>query len=73
MCVCSLTQASWEKRVLKSLNSMSTELGVPLARMVARLLSITANIVVCQHLLYCTLQNIAFLSCCAFLLASFFV
>uniref|UniRef100_A0A672J4E1 TBC1 domain family, member 19 n=1 Tax=Salarias fasciatus TaxID=181472 RepID=A0A672J4E1_SALFA len=26
-------QASWEKRVLKSLNSMSTELGVPLARM----------------------------------------
>uniref|UniRef100_A0A3Q3IHR1 Rab-GAP TBC domain-containing protein n=1 Tax=Monopterus albus TaxID=43700 RepID=A0A3Q3IHR1_MONAL len=25
-------QASWEKRVLKSLNSMSTELGVPLAR-----------------------------------------
>uniref|UniRef100_A0A8D3E1X8 TBC1 domain family, member 19 n=1 Tax=Scophthalmus maximus TaxID=52904 RepID=A0A8D3E1X8_SCOMX len=33
VCVCSLTQASWEKRVLKSLNSMSTELGVPLARM----------------------------------------
>uniref|UniRef100_A0A8C6UMF0 TBC1 domain family, member 19 n=1 Tax=Neogobius melanostomus TaxID=47308 RepID=A0A8C6UMF0_9GOBI len=32
MCVCS-PQASWEKRVLKSLNSMSTELGVPLARM----------------------------------------
>uniref|UniRef100_A0A3Q3GUQ1 TBC1 domain family, member 19 n=1 Tax=Labrus bergylta TaxID=56723 RepID=A0A3Q3GUQ1_9LABR len=26
-------QASWEKRVLKSLNSMSTELEVPLARM----------------------------------------
>ncbi|KAM6895176.1 TBC1 domain family member 19 isoform 1-T1 [Lycodopsis pacificus] len=26
-------QAGWEKRVLKSLNSMSTELGVPLARM----------------------------------------
>ncbi|XP_047465169.1 TBC1 domain family member 19 isoform X2 [Mugil cephalus] len=26
-------QASWEKRVLKSLNSMSTELGLPLARM----------------------------------------
>uniref|UniRef100_A0AAQ6AE66 Rab-GAP TBC domain-containing protein n=1 Tax=Amphiprion ocellaris TaxID=80972 RepID=A0AAQ6AE66_AMPOC len=26
-------QASWEKRVFKSLNSMSTELGVPLARM----------------------------------------
>uniref|UniRef100_A0A669CXT3 TBC1 domain family, member 19 n=1 Tax=Oreochromis niloticus TaxID=8128 RepID=A0A669CXT3_ORENI len=26
-------QASWEKRVLKSLNSMSTELGVPLAHM----------------------------------------
>uniref|UniRef100_A0A3Q0SJW4 TBC1 domain family, member 19 n=1 Tax=Amphilophus citrinellus TaxID=61819 RepID=A0A3Q0SJW4_AMPCI len=26
-------QASWENRVLKSLNSMSTELGVPLARM----------------------------------------
>ncbi|XP_068612008.1 TBC1 domain family member 19 [Brachionichthys hirsutus] len=26
-------QASWEKRVLKSLNSMSTELKVPLARM----------------------------------------
>ncbi|KAG7241613.1 hypothetical protein INR49_025533 [Caranx melampygus] len=26
-------QANWEKRVLKSLNSMSTELGVPLARM----------------------------------------
>uniref|UniRef100_A0A3Q3X3U1 Rab-GAP TBC domain-containing protein n=1 Tax=Mola mola TaxID=94237 RepID=A0A3Q3X3U1_MOLML len=26
-------QASWEKRVLKSLNSVSTELGVPLARM----------------------------------------
>uniref|UniRef100_A0A673AHQ6 TBC1 domain family, member 19 n=1 Tax=Sphaeramia orbicularis TaxID=375764 RepID=A0A673AHQ6_9TELE len=25
-------QASWEKRVLKSLNSMSSELGVPLAR-----------------------------------------
>uniref|UniRef100_A0A3B3YPP8 Rab-GAP TBC domain-containing protein n=1 Tax=Poecilia mexicana TaxID=48701 RepID=A0A3B3YPP8_9TELE len=25
-------QASWEKRILKSLNSMSTELGVPLAR-----------------------------------------
>uniref|UniRef100_A0A3Q1GZH5 Rab-GAP TBC domain-containing protein n=1 Tax=Anabas testudineus TaxID=64144 RepID=A0A3Q1GZH5_ANATE len=25
-------QANWEKRVLKSLNSMSTELGVPLAR-----------------------------------------
>lgn len=31
-----LWQASWEKRVLKSLNSMSTELGVPLARMVGR-------------------------------------
>uniref|UniRef100_A0A3Q2QT79 TBC1 domain family, member 19 n=1 Tax=Fundulus heteroclitus TaxID=8078 RepID=A0A3Q2QT79_FUNHE len=27
-------QASWEKRILKSLNSMSTELGVPLARQV---------------------------------------
>ncbi|XP_077357618.1 TBC1 domain family member 19 isoform X2 [Festucalex cinctus] len=26
-------QASWERRILKSLNSMSTELGVPLARM----------------------------------------
>ncbi|XP_061921240.1 TBC1 domain family member 19 isoform X2 [Entelurus aequoreus] len=26
-------QVSWERRVLKSLNSMSTELGVPLARM----------------------------------------
>uniref|UniRef100_A0A3B4TNY9 TBC1 domain family, member 19 n=1 Tax=Seriola dumerili TaxID=41447 RepID=A0A3B4TNY9_SERDU len=26
-------QGNWEKRVLKSLNSMSTELGVPLARM----------------------------------------
>ncbi|KAM6909057.1 LOW QUALITY PROTEIN: TBC1 domain family member 19 [Xenentodon cancila] len=26
-------QASWEKRILKSLNSMSTELAVPLARM----------------------------------------
>uniref|UniRef100_A0A3P8UZ63 TBC1 domain family, member 19 n=1 Tax=Cynoglossus semilaevis TaxID=244447 RepID=A0A3P8UZ63_CYNSE len=26
-------QATWEKRVLKSLNSMSSELGVPLARM----------------------------------------
>ncbi|KAM9717295.1 TBC1 domain family member 19 isoform 2-T2 [Menidia menidia] len=26
-------QASWERRVLKSLNSMSAELGVPLARM----------------------------------------
>ncbi|KPP71892.1 hypothetical protein Z043_109152 [Scleropages formosus] len=25
-------QACWEKRILKSLNSMSTELGVPLAR-----------------------------------------
>ncbi|KAM8899344.1 TBC1 domain family member 19 isoform 2-T2 [Spinachia spinachia] len=30
---CCLTQACWEKRVLKSLNSMSSELGVPLARM----------------------------------------
>lgn len=38
VCVCSLPQASWEKRVLKSLNSMSTELGVPLARMVAQIL-----------------------------------
>lgn len=44
LCVCSLTQASWEKRVLKSLNSMSTELEVPLARMVAKILSITANV-----------------------------
>lgn len=44
VCVRSLTQTSWEKRVLKSLNSMSTELGVPLARMVAKILSITANI-----------------------------
>lgn len=35
MCVWFLWQANWEKRVLKSLNSMSTELGVPLARMVA--------------------------------------
>uniref|UniRef100_A0A3Q2YW20 TBC1 domain family, member 19 n=1 Tax=Hippocampus comes TaxID=109280 RepID=A0A3Q2YW20_HIPCM len=26
-------QASWERRIVKSLNSMSTELGVPLARM----------------------------------------
>ncbi|XP_077444251.1 TBC1 domain family member 19 [Stigmatopora argus] len=26
-------QADWERRILKSLNSMSTELGVPLARM----------------------------------------
>nr|XP_057922415.1 TBC1 domain family member 19 [Doryrhamphus excisus] len=26
-------QASWERRILKSLNSMSTELGVPLARL----------------------------------------
>lgn len=44
MCVCSLTQASWEKRVLKSLNSVSTELGVPLARMVAKILSISVNL-----------------------------
>ncbi|CAG5929178.1 unnamed protein product [Menidia menidia] len=29
-------QASWERRVLKSLNSMSAELGVPLARMAVR-------------------------------------
>lgn len=42
--VCSLIQASWEKRVLKSLNSMSTELEVPLARMVTKILYITANI-----------------------------
>lgn len=40
-CLCSLTQASWEKRVLKSLNSMSSELDVPLARMVPQSLSIT--------------------------------
>ncbi|CAG04574.1 unnamed protein product, partial [Tetraodon nigroviridis] len=33
-------QAGWEKRVLKSLNSMSTELEVPLARMVATILSL---------------------------------
>lgn len=29
-----VSQASWERRIVKSLNSMSTELGVPLARMV---------------------------------------
>lgn len=40
LCVCSLTQAGWEKRVLKSLNSMSTELDVPLARMVTKLPSL---------------------------------
>lgn len=40
LCLCSLTQASWEKRVLKSLNSMSSELDVPLARMVPQSLSI---------------------------------
>lgn len=44
MCV-SLTQASWEKRVLKSLNSMSTELGVPLAHMVTKTLTITAKFI----------------------------
>lgn len=38
--VCCLTQAGWEKRVLKSLNSMTTELEVPLARMVAPILSL---------------------------------
>uniref|UniRef100_A0A8B9LI38 TBC1 domain family, member 19 n=1 Tax=Astyanax mexicanus TaxID=7994 RepID=A0A8B9LI38_ASTMX len=31
-CVSVSLQASWEKRILKSLNSMCTELGVPLAR-----------------------------------------
>lgn len=40
MFVCCLTQAGWEKRVLKSLNSMSTELEVPLARMVAAISSL---------------------------------
>lgn len=40
MFVCCLTQAGWEKRVLKSLNSMSTELEVPLARMVATIISL---------------------------------
>lgn len=44
MCV-SLTQASWEKRVLKSLNSMSTELLVPLAHMVTKTLTITAKFI----------------------------
>ena len=44
MCVWSLTQASWEKRVLKSLNSVSTDLGVPLARMVAKILSISVHL-----------------------------
>lgn len=40
MFVCCLTQAIWEKRVLKSLNSMSTELEVPLARRVSTILSL---------------------------------
>lgn len=39
-CVSSSTQANWEKRVLKSLNSMSTELEVPLARKVSQILSV---------------------------------
>lgn len=43
VCVCSFTQASWEKRILKSLNSMCTELGVPLARMVPKMFSISAK------------------------------
>lgn len=38
MFVWCLTQAIWEKRVLKSLNSMSTEQEVPLARRVATIL-----------------------------------
>lgn len=49
LCLCSLTQASWEKRVLKSLNSMSSELDVPLARMVPQNLSITPVIPTNPH------------------------
>lgn len=34
-------QDNWEKRVVKSLNSMSTELEVPLSRKVAKIWSVT--------------------------------
>lgn len=55
VCVCCLTQAGWEKRVLISLNSMSTELEVPLARMVATILSLAHECTKSLHL--CSLPS----------------
>ncbi|MEQ2274663.1 hypothetical protein XENORESO_005227 [Xenotaenia resolanae] len=42
-------QASWEKRILKSLNSMSTELGVPLARKMVTRLSCLISVFLRMH------------------------
>lgn len=50
VCVCSPLQASWERRILKSLNSMCTELGVPLARKVPACLPVVHNSSQVEHL-----------------------
>lgn len=63
LCLFFLTQASWEKRVLKSLNSMSSELDVPLARMVPQSLSITRVVPTAPNFF------LSSLSCCYFITA----